>query len=1501
MASRVVSVDACKSWERSGKLEFIKQCRSAAAHMQTSRLPADRGGKDLQLLLHDLCWHVVEDRLKVDQALAALAEVTALHPEISSMLADLVFLLDLETLSTENRDQRDRFHWLLAGCAKVIPDALLKERIEIESLGDAGIVRNSRTTGTKFVKIKTRLFYKQNKYNLFREESEGYAKLATELSQEITSKISPDYMIEVMRSLIGCFNLDPNRVLDIVLEAFECRIHLEDFFVPLLTKYLCNPATISQVLGFKFTFYQGEAGEPTPLSLYRLAAVLIRNEVIALDDLYSLLLPDDAALAKQHKKEENAAVQYAKRSAMVIMSSEKKDEEKKDEDKDDDLTLEENQKLGLCEALLEVGDWLNAQRLMQRLPEHYAVSQPHIARRLCLLVHTLVEPLYSKHSGLPEGFRRPYNAPSGGLRPLPLVETFEEFRMLVLPMLMALGPLMHIDPVLIVKIVRLGRAFLHQKGSANPDLRFDLLTLLGETLLPSLSLLECNCCVADEIWSLVKLYPYQQRYLLYHHWKNTAYKSHPLLIRVKADSLKKIKYIMKRLSKENVKPSGRQIGKLSHSNPCFLFDYILSQIQTWDNLIVPVVDSLKYLTMLSYDVLAYCVIEALSSPEKDRMKHDGTSISMWLQSLASFCGAVFKKYSIDLTGLLQLVANQLKAERSLDLLVLKEIVQKMTGIESTEQATQDQLEAMCGGELLKAEGGYFHQLRNTKKSSQRLKESLLEQDLALPLCLLMAQQKNCILYREQEASHLKLVGKLYDQCQDTLVQFCSFLSSSLSTEEYAGRLPSVDLLLSKFHVQADVAFFLARPMFGHQINLKFDEAKRKDKSFKTLAAAQKLQRYVDAVDQVMSQVVENVRPLHPTKTWEDLSPQFYVTFWSLSMYDLYVPTSSYQREIQKLRDASNSEETKDMAPSKRKKEKDRCDALADKLAEEERKQQEHCTRVLARLRSEKDAWFQSRSSKNETITQFLQLCVFPRCTFTALDALYCAKFVHLIHILKTPNFSTLICYDKIFCDITYTVTACTENEANRYGRFLCSMLETVMRWHSDKSIFDKECANFPGFMTKFRGASQSSDIATDHVDYENYRHVCHKWHFKITKALVICLESGDYVQIRNSLIVLTKVLPHFPVMTNLGQALERRIEKIRQEEKDKRPDLFVLATGYAGQLKNKKPDLIPEHEFHVKDNKEGRVAGPSQVKAADAVSQLRTAASVSSGSSGDAQRERKAEVMTRASPQPGTGASKSASVNAVGSGVNSSSSSTSSSKTSSSTARRESSRSTNKEGSVDSHDKVAGTSAERKSASLQHDDLRLAKDDHWLEASEEHKRRRLDTVSNSVTSSGGTSGKVGGSPRAGTGSRGGGSSQQSPKVADDLKVAPGGEDLRSSEKWAHPKDLHDGEKTKAKKGSRKRDHSEESAPEGKRKKDEDGLSGKSSSKRNGEDVKEKDRYRRVRDAQSFPGMPHDQPLSSLQEEVSPKIRGERRADRDDKKHHRSSSSSSASAKKRSSF
>lgn len=135
-----------------------------------------------------------------------------------------------------------------------------------------------------------------------------------------------------------------------------------------------------------------------------------------------------------------------------------------------------------------------------------------------------------------------------------------------------------------------------------------------------------------------------------------------------------------------------------------------------------------------------------------------------------------------------------------------------------------------------------------------------------------------------------------------------------------------------------------------------------------------------------------------------------------------------------------------------------------------------------------------------------------------------------------------------------------------------------MRWHSDKQIYDQECVNYPGFVTKFRVSNQFSE-SCDHVGYENYRHVCHKWHYKITKAMMICLDSKDYVQIRNALIILIKIIPHYPVLNRLVQIIERKVEKVREEEKNQRQDLYTLAISYAGQLKLR-AGIVKESDFH---------------------------------------------------------------------------------------------------------------------------------------------------------------------------------------------------------------------------------------------------------------------------------------------------------------------------------
>lgn len=77
--------------------------------------------------------------------------------------------------------------------------------------------------------------------------------------------------------------------------------------------------------------------------------------------------------------------------------------------------------------------------------------------------------------------------------------------------------------------------------------------------------------------------------------------------------------------------------------------------------------------------------------------------------------------------------------------------------------------------------------------------------------------------------------------------------------------------------------------------------RKADPNAKKLTTTQKLQKYLDATQLIMNPIVESVRPLHSAKVWEDISPQFLVTFWSLSMYDLHVPNEIYQREIGKLK------------------------------------------------------------------------------------------------------------------------------------------------------------------------------------------------------------------------------------------------------------------------------------------------------------------------------------------------------------------------------------------------------------------------------------------------------------------------------------------------------------------------------------------------------------------------------------------------------------------------
>lgn len=72
-----------------------------------------------------------------------------------------------------------------------------------------------------------------------------------------------------------------------------------------------------------------------------------------------------------------------------------------------------------------------------------------------------------------------------------------------------------------------------------------------------------------------------------------------------------------------------------------------------------------------------------------------------------------------------------------------------------------------------------------------------------------------------------------------------------------------------------------------------------------------------------------------------------------------------------------------------------------------------------------------------------------------------------------------------------------------------------------------------------------------------------------------------------------RILPHFPVLSKLSQIIEKRVEKVIADERNQRQDLFVLASSYIGQLKNRASEMIREADFHQMSDKPVKAPPPA--------------------------------------------------------------------------------------------------------------------------------------------------------------------------------------------------------------------------------------------------------------------------------------------------------------------
>ncbi|CAL1381313.1 unnamed protein product [Linum trigynum] len=1191
--------------------------------------------------LYELSWTMVRGELPFQKCKLALDSVVfADSPskgELSSTFADIITQMALDL--TMPGDYRARLiklaKWLVESA--LVPLRLLQERCEEEFLWEGEMIKiKAQDLKGKEVRVNTRLLYQQTKFNLLREESEGYAKLVTLLCRgsEDTTVNASAATIGIIKSLIGHFDLDPNRVFDVVLECFELqpdnRVFLE--LIPIFPK-----SHASQILGFKFQYYQRmEIHNAVPFGLYQLTALLVKKDFIDLDSIYAHLLPRDDEAIEHYHAFSSRRLDEANKIGKINLAATGKD--LMDEEKPGDVTidlfaasdmeseavaersaeLEKSQTLGLLGGFLSVDDWYHAQMLFDRLFVLNPVAHVQICYGLFRLIEKAISSAYDivrqSHFQLSE---------SPTVVGVDVMDASAHKRCSVsLPkelfqMLAAVGPYLHRDTILLQKVCRVLRIYYlstlehatdgdgaahSQPTSGNQacrqllrDARSRIEEALGSCLLPSLQLIPANPAVGQEIWEVMSLLPYEVRYRLYGEWEKDDERN-PMVLAARQTAKLDTRRILKRLAKENLKQLGRMVAKLAHANPMTVLRTIVHQIEAYKDMITPVVDAFKYLTQLEYDILEYVVIERLAQGGRDKLKDDGLNLSDWLQSLASFWGHLCKKYpSMELRGLFQYLVNQLKKGQGIELVLLQELIQQMANVQYTENLTEEQLDAMAGSETLRFQATSFGVARNNKaliKSTNRLRDSLLAKDepkLAIPLLLLIAQHRSVVVINA-DAPYIKMVCEQFDRCHGTLLQFVEFLGSAVTpATAYARMIPSLDDLIHQYHLDPEVAFLIYRPvmrLFGCEgssdvfwplSNNGTARAASADMEAEPTEYSAKLTLDLGSSKKpiMWSDLLETVKTMLPSRAWNSLSPDLYATFWGLTLYDLYVPRSRYESEISKLYSSLKAlEELSDNSSSaiaKRKKDKERIQESLDRLTSELQKHEENVASVRRRLTHEKDKWLSSCPDTLKINMEFLQRCIFPRCTFSMPDAVYCAVFVHTLHSLGTPFFNTVNHIDVLICKtLQPMICCCTEYEAGRLGRFLYETLKIAYHWKSDESIYERECGNMPGFAVYYRFPN------SQRVTYGQFIKVHWKWSQRISRLLIQCLESLEYMEIRNALILLTKISSVFPVTKRSGINIEKRVTRIKNDERE---DLKVLATGVAAALASRKPSWVSDEEF----------------------------------------------------------------------------------------------------------------------------------------------------------------------------------------------------------------------------------------------------------------------------------------------------------------------------------
>ncbi|CAI7723834.1 THO complex subunit 2, putative [Plasmodium vivax] len=550
-----------------------------------------------------------------------------------------------------------------------------------------------------------------------------------------------------------------------------------------------------------------------------------------------------------------------------------------------------------------------------------------------------------------------------------------------------------------------------------------------------------------------------------------------------------------------------------------------------------------------------------------------------------------------------------------------------------QELNEDQLNAQCGLKLLKKEIMFLEESFNFNMNNveyEHIEKAEMDDERLQKLCVDNATRNLsnpnvvylflCILSKlkyeylfDSNTSNLRNISSLIDKVDAVLLQFINFLQTNTEPYLYLTYIPSITLIFSYFDISQSFHIIrFAFPFFderggarrqprsasplprgrGEAANRseaanRDDPANRSDAANRGDAAIQRAneEKWKEAVMPIVQRYLS-------IESLNGINIDFYLTYWRLSITDIYVPHKQYQKVIERY-DAYIKKLEKHHEENKKNedykwvlKKLRKLRSKRGTINSEYQFHIQHTEKIKKHLSHVVDHWVNPQEIDLTTFTAFVKCLIAPRILNSEKDSLFCSKFILLLLEFRTPLFN--------FCLLTYVcikmlmpiINACTEKEALNIGLFFNELFSYAYQLCQDPKHFKLVSEENPCFSSTLNFQSKVT------IEHSFIIGKVAKWE----KLLVSLLFENNnhqksWINSKSVVIFLFRVLHSFPYSNKVKHSIRKYLQNLHS---------FAQSRGWkdiAISVNSLKTIMERNRKAAEKEKKEEPEAKPQEGKA----------------------------------------------------------------------------------------------------------------------------------------------------------------------------------------------------------------------------------------------------------------------------------------------------------------